>query len=125
MPLTPRRRGGVRAAKRGLGHSTASAARADAWVRLAPMFPPAVPRLAGLLVLLVAAAPAAAVPRRYVVDAGASSVRVHVGRAGAFSFAGHTHEVSAPALAGEIVADAALLGASSVSLSFEAGALPP
>ena len=46
-----------------------------------------------------------------------------MGRAGAFSFAGHTHEVSAPALAGEIVADAALLGASSVSLSFEAGAL--
>ncbi len=74
-----------------------------------------------VLAVLVAA-PAAAASRTYVVDPGASEVRVHVGKAGAFSFAGHTHEVAAP-VKGEVVADAADPGASSVSLTFEAGAL--
>src|SRR5205823_1275653 len=69
------------------------------------------------------AAGAAAAPRTYVVDAGGSSVRIHVGKSGAFSFAGHTHEVAAPAVTGEIAADAGDLTASRVSLTFEAGAL--
>src|SRR5947207_11305974 len=69
------------------------------------------------------AVPAGAAPRTYVVDAGASAVRVHVGKSGAFSFAGHTHEVAAPAVSGEIAADAGDLSASRVSLTFEAGAL--
>jgi polyisoprenoid-binding protein YceI len=73
--------------------------------------------------LLLAVLPAGAEPRTYVVDAGASSVRVHVGKSGAFSFAGHKHEVVAPAVSGEIVADPADLGASRVTLTFEAGAL--
>jgi len=74
-------------------------------------------------VLAVLAAPLAAAPRTYVVDAAASSVRIHVGKSGAFSFAGHKHEVVAPALSGEVIADPADLGASRVSLTFEAGAL--
>ena len=74
-------------------------------------------------VLWLATRPAGAAPRTYVVDAAASSVRVHVGKSGAFSFAGHSHEVVAPAVSGEIVADAADLGASRVTLTFEAGAL--
>lgn len=73
--------------------------------------------------LVLAAAPAGAAPRTYVVDAAASSVRVHVGKSGAFSFAGHKHEVVAPAVSGEIVADPADLGASQVTLTFQAGAL--
>jgi polyisoprenoid-binding protein YceI len=69
------------------------------------------------------AVPAAAAPRTYVVDAGASSVRIHVGKSGAFSFAGHSHEVAAPALAGAVTADPADVSASQLSLTFEAGAL--
>jgi len=72
----------------------------------------------------LALAPAAlAAPRTYVLDASRSSVRVHVGKSGAFSFAGHTHEVAAPVASGEVVADAALLSASRVTLTFEAGTL--
>jgi polyisoprenoid-binding protein YceI len=70
----------------------------------------------------LSAVPAAAAARTYVVDAGASEVRIHVGKAGAFSFAGHTHEVAAP-VKGEVVADSADPGASSVSLTFDAGAM--
>jgi polyisoprenoid-binding protein YceI len=74
-------------------------------------------------IVALSAVPAGAAPRTYVVDAAASSVRVHVGKSGAFSFAGHKHEVVAPAVSGEIVADPADLGASRVTLTFEAGAL--
>jgi polyisoprenoid-binding protein YceI len=77
---------------------------------------------AGVAVFLCAP-PLAASPRTFVVDPAASSVRIHVGKSGAFSFAGHTHEVVAPALAGEVTADPANLGASTVALTFEAGAL--
>jgi polyisoprenoid-binding protein YceI len=77
---------------------------------------------AGVAVLLCAP-PLAAAPRTFVVDAAASSVRIHVGKSGAFSFAGHTHEVVAPALSGEVTADPADLAASRVALTFEAGAL--
>jgi polyisoprenoid-binding protein YceI len=62
-------------------------------------------------------------PRTFVVDSAASSVRVHVGKSGAFSFAGHKHEVVAPAVSGEVTADPADLAASRVTLTFEAGAL--
>ena len=72
---------------------------------------------------VLAAAPLAAVPRTFVVDPAASSVRIHVGKSGAFSFAGHKHEVVAPALSGEVTADAADLAASRVAVTFEAAAL--
>ena len=80
-------------------------------------------RPSALLCSLALAAPLFAAPRTYVVDPAASSVRVQVGKSGAFSFAGHTHVVAAPVLSGQVVADAADLGASRVSLTFEAGAL--
>jgi len=80
-------------------------------------------RLGTLAFAVLAAPPLSAGPRTFVVDAGASSVRIHVGKSGAFSFAGHKHEVVAPVLSGEVAADPADLGASRVSLTFEAGAL--
>jgi polyisoprenoid-binding protein YceI len=73
--------------------------------------------------VVLAAVPLAAAPRTFVIDPAASSVRIHVGKSGAFSFAGHKHEVIAPALSGEVTADAADLSASHVVLTFEAGAL--
>jgi polyisoprenoid-binding protein YceI len=76
-----------------------------------------------LVSIVLAAAPLGAAPRTFVVDPAASSVRIHVGKSGAFSFAGHKHEVVAPALSGEVTADAALLSASRVALTFEAAAL--
>ena len=74
------------------------------------------------LLAVLSAVPAAAASRTYAVDAGASEVRIHVGKAGAFGFAGHTHEVVAP-VKGEVVADPDNLGGSSVSLTFDASAM--
>jgi polyisoprenoid-binding protein YceI len=83
------------------------------------------PRLTAALAAVIALGPAGllAAPRTYAVDAAASSVRIHVGKSGAFGFAGHTHEVVAPIASGEVVADSGNLGASRVSLSFDSGAL--
>lgn len=81
-------------------------------------------RHVGAAVLALAAAPPAwAAPRTYVVDPAKSQVRVHVGRSGLFSFAGHEHEVAAPSLEGRIAADPADLAASSLGLTFAAAAL--
>jgi polyisoprenoid-binding protein YceI len=66
---------------------------------------------------------AVAAERRFAVDAAASNVAIHVGKAGMFKFAGHEHEVLAPHFSGEIVADADELSRSSVSLTFESGGL--
>jgi polyisoprenoid-binding protein YceI len=62
----------------------------------------------------VAAAQTSAV---FAVNEERSAVRVHVGKSGAFSFAGHRHEVAAP-VTGSITADPGNLGASSVELTF-------
>jgi polyisoprenoid-binding protein YceI len=66
---------------------------------------------------------AAAEPREYVVDGGASRILVHVGKSGVFGFAGHEHEVQALRLGGTIRADEASLAASNVSLEVEAAGL--
>jgi polyisoprenoid-binding protein YceI len=58
----------------------------------------------------------------YAVMASQSSVRVHVGKSGLFSFAGHRHEVDAPP-SGTVTADAANPGASSLELSFASARL--
>lgn len=58
----------------------------------------------------------------YTVVESKSSVRVHVGKSGAFSFAGHRHEVTAP-VSGTVTADAEDLGASKVDVVFAAGRL--
>lgn len=81
-------------------------------------------RGAAIAALALLAAPSAeAEPRTYTLDPEASSVRIHVGRAGLLSFAGHEHEVVAPLAGGRIVADPERLEASSVELSFDAAAL--
>ena len=69
------------------------------------------------------AATASAEPRVYVVVPEQSQALVQVGRAGLFKFAGHEHEVAAPVASGQVVADEADLARSSVTLSFQAGAL--
>jgi polyisoprenoid-binding protein YceI len=59
----------------------------------------------------------------YQVDQSASSVFIHVGKGGLFSFAAHDHEVAAPALGGTVVLDQTDAAKSSVSLDFDAAAL--
>ena len=53
----------------------------------------------------------------FVVNGERSAVRAHVGKSGAFSFAGHKHVVAAP-VTGSITADPGNLGASLVELTF-------
>ena len=65
---------------------------------------------------------AAAQPADYVVDASRSSVRIHVGKSGAFSFAGHRHQVEAP-VSGTVRADPAALETSAVELRFASAGL--
>ena len=60
--------------------------------------------LAPFLAVLLAAADG---PARYVIVPEESTVTLRVGKAGLFKFAGHSHEVTAPARGGEIAADAA------------------
>jgi polyisoprenoid-binding protein YceI len=58
----------------------------------------------------------------FAVVESKSSVRVHVGKSGAFSFAGHRHEVEAP-VSGTVTADPASVSASSVDLTFASARL--
>jgi len=60
---------------------------------------------------------------RYSVDAERSRVSIHVGKAGAFKFAGHEHDVIARLLEGEVVAVPEDLGRSTVKLRFETAGL--
>jgi len=73
--------------------------------------------------LLVAGHRADAADTTYAVAVARSSVVVHVGKAGIFSFAGHEHLVTAPGLRGEVRAAADDLSRSSVTLTFETAAL--
>jgi polyisoprenoid-binding protein YceI len=73
--------------------------------------------------LVLASGQANAADATYALDEGKSSVVVHVGKAGLFSFAGHEHVVSAPRLHGEVLAAADDLSRSRVTLSFETAAL--
>ena len=58
----------------------------------------------------------------YSVVESRSSVRIHVGKSGLLSFAGHLHEVEAP-VSGTVNADPANLAASSVELTFASARL--
>src|SRR6266540_186887 len=107
----------ARRAQPGAGHGP-GLAPAIHWSREVPM-PSSVGSWACVSAVL-AAAPLTAAPRTYVVDPAQSSVRIHVGKSGAFSFAGHKHEVVAPSLSGEVTADAADLSASRVAVTFDA-----
>jgi polyisoprenoid-binding protein YceI len=68
-------------------------------------------------ILVQVAAAASLADGTFVVSERRSSVLVHVGKAGALSFAGHRHEVAAP-VTGLIRVDPGDLGASSVELTF-------
>src|SRR5689334_15927637 len=71
----------------------------------------------------LAARAAHAAPSRFEVDAQASRVLIHVGKSGVFGFAGHEHEVIAPAVRGIVTADAEQLAQASVEVTFDAAAL--
>ncbi len=74
--------------------------------------------------LLMAQAAAGAVAGTTLhVDPNQSHVVIAVGKAGAFGFAGHVHEVRAPEVRGVVTFDVGDWQASTVSLEFAAGAL--
>lgn len=76
-----------------------------------------------LLAVSLATTPLVAEPRSYRVDAAASAVNIHVGKAGLFKFAGHEHLVLATIEHGEVWADLDDLTRSGVSLRFNAATL--
>jgi polyisoprenoid-binding protein YceI len=62
--------------------------------------------LGGALGLLAWAAGAAvAQPEVFVIDPGASRVRIHLGRSGLLKFMGHEHEIDAPIARGRVEVD--------------------
>ena len=76
-----------------------------------------------LVVVLSSSAAAWAEGKTYRIDPQKSEVRVHVGKSGMFSFAGHEHQVLAPEFEGEIQVDQEHLSASSVKVAFVAKGL--
>jgi polyisoprenoid-binding protein YceI len=70
-----------------------------------------------------AAAPAGVGPMVLAIDAADSRVTILVGKTGLLSFAGHAHEVVAPAVGGRVTFDPTDLQGASVSLDFDASAL--
>src|SRR5215472_2188126 len=66
---------------------------------------------------------AAAGPRTFTVDTEHSRALIDVGKSGAFSFAGHTHEVEAPLTSGVVRMDPDALSRSDVRLDFNAAAM--
>jgi polyisoprenoid-binding protein YceI len=75
------------------------------------------------LMAIFAASVTAQEPEALIIDPGQTTITLQVGRAGVFAFAGHDHEVVAPALQGRITLDRANISRSSVSVTFEAAAL--
>ena len=65
----------------------------------------------------------AAGPRTFTVDTEHSRATIDVGKSGAFSFAGHTHEVEAPLTSGVVHLDPDALERSDVRLEFNAAAM--
>ena len=66
---------------------------------------------------------AAAGPRTFTVDTGRSKALIDVGKTGAFSFAGHTHEVEAPLTDGTVHFDPDDTSKSTLHLEFNAAAM--
>jgi polyisoprenoid-binding protein YceI len=73
--------------------------------------------------LAASVAVAAAGPRTFTVDAERSRATIEVGKTGAFSFAGHTHEVEAPLTSGVVHLDPDTPARSDVRLEFNAAAM--
>jgi polyisoprenoid-binding protein YceI len=79
---------------------------------------------AALTVALAGGHPSgAASPRTFAVDPEQSRALIEVGKSGAFSFAGHSHEVEAPLTSGVIHLDAADPSRDDVRLEFNAAAM--
>jgi len=87
------------------------------------MLPSASAALVAALLLLSSSHQVEASDTTYAVDAGRSSVVVHVGKEGVFSFAGHEHVVTASRLQGKILAAPDDLSRCQVRLVFETAAL--
>jgi len=79
--------------------------------------------LACTLALAFSLSLSAAGPRTFTVDADRSRATIDVGKAGAFSFAGHTHEVEAPLTSGVVHFDPDMPSRSDVRLEFSAAAM--
>jgi len=79
--------------------------------------------LIGTFALAASLTLAAAGPRTFTVDTARSKALIDVGKAGAFSFAGHTHEVEAPLTSGTIHFDADNVPKSDIRLQFNAAAM--
>src|SRR5262249_33066916 len=73
--------------------------------------------------LALSVAVAAAGPRTFTVDTERSRATIEVGKTGAFSFAGHTHEVEAPLTSGVVHLDPDAPSRSDVRLEFNAAAM--
>jgi polyisoprenoid-binding protein YceI len=80
-------------------------------------------RLCVILCTIASAAPAVAAPRTFSIDSNASRVHLHVGKTGIGSFAGHEHNIFAPALMGEVAADFEDLAKSTVEVLVNARAM--
>lgn len=76
-----------------------------------------------VLVLAGALGASSAEPRKFTLDPARSSVTVRTGKAGLFSFAGHSHLIRAGRFEGDVVADATALSGATVSVTFEAASL--
>ena len=75
------------------------------------------------LFLAAQATPAGRAVTVLTIDAAESHVTILVGKAGVLSFAGHAHEVVAPAVRGSVAFDPADWPHATVSLEFDAAAL--
>jgi polyisoprenoid-binding protein YceI len=80
-------------------------------------------RLLWILLLLPSLGPARAAARAFAIDPKTSSVRIHVGKTGIASFAGHEHEVVARSVRGEVSPDFEDLSRSSVEVIVDARSL--
>lgn len=86
------------------------------------MISPRKTALMGSFVLALAAGPMAQGREEFRIQPD-TTVTVQVDKGGLFSFAGHTHEVVAPAIEGQIALDRADVASSSVRVVFDAAAM--
>jgi polyisoprenoid-binding protein YceI len=75
------------------------------------------------ILALAASVTLAAASRTFAVDTTRSKALIDVGKAGAFSFAGHTHEVEAPLTSGVVHFDPDNTSKSDLRLEFNASAM--
>lgn len=79
--------------------------------------------VAAVLGVALLASAAHSEPRRFVLDPAASSLTVHVSRAGLFGFLGHDHVVEGAVAEGLVIADPEDLSSSSIAVVFRSADL--